>query len=151
MQPNFRSRQLKKNVNSLIRISLRLYLQKAQRITLTRFGKYRRKQYQKPEKKHQRSLNISVRTQCQTNQKKEEKEKIQIFKTRQQTKQAQGMYHNKEVKKGWKDDKKKYVEQLAKEAERACNKLKGDIKSLYNIAGQLSDKPSNDDTIVKDK
>ena len=53
------------------------------------------------------------------------------------------------MKKGCKGDKKKYVEQLAEEAERACNK--GDIKSLYNITRQLSGRTSNTNTLVRDK
>ena len=77
------------------------------------------------------------------------KEKVLASKTRQQTKEAQERYNDKdkEVKKGCKGDKKKYVEHLAEEAERACNK--GDIKSLYNITRQLSGRTSNTNTIVR--
>ena len=53
------------------------------------------------------------------------------------------------MKKCCKGDKKNYVEQLAEEAERACNK--GDIKSLHNITRQLSGRTSNTYTLVKDK
>ena len=79
------------------------------------------------------------------------KEKVLASKTRQQTEEAQDRYNDKdkEVKKGCKGDKKKYVEQLVEEAERACNK--GDIKSLYNITRQLSGGTSNTNTLVKDK
>lgn len=38
---------------------------------------------------------------------------------------------------------------LAQQAENACGK--GDIKSLYNITGQLGGRPSNNNTPVKDK
>ena len=79
------------------------------------------------------------------------KEKVLASKTRQQTKEAQDRYNDKdkEVKKGCKGDKKKYVEQLAEEAERACDK--GDIKNLYNITRQLSGRTYNHNTLVRDK
>ena len=79
------------------------------------------------------------------------KEKVLTSKTRQQTKEAQDRYDDKdkEVKKVCKGDKKKYVEQLAEEAERACDKC--DIKSLYNITRQLSGRTYNTNTLVRDK
>ena len=77
------------------------------------------------------------------------KEKVLATKTRQQTKDAQDRYNNKDkdVKKCCKGAKK-YVEQLAEEAE-ACNK--GDIKSLYNVTRQLSGRTSNTNTLVRGK
>ena len=47
-----------------------------------------------------------------------------MFQHPKQTKEAQDKYNDKnnEVKKGCKSDKKKYIEQLAEEAERATSK-----------------------------
>ena len=79
------------------------------------------------------------------------KEKVLKATTRQQTKQAQNIYQDKdkEVKKGCKQDKRNYVDHLAEEAETACSK--GDIKTLYNITRQLSGRTSKSNTHVKDK
>ncbi|CAG2220909.1 unnamed protein product [Mytilus edulis] len=71
------------------------------------------------------------------------KEKVLNATTRQQKRQTQDLYREKdqEVKKNCKQDKRDYVEQLAQEAEIACSK--GDIKSLYNTTKQLSGRRSN--------
>ncbi|CAG2199180.1 unnamed protein product [Mytilus edulis] len=85
------------------------------------------------------------------NERRQVKEKVLTAITRQQKKQTQEQYSNKdkEVKKSCKQDKRNFVEQLAKEAEAACSK--GDTKTLYNITKQLSGKPPTSDTPIKDK
>ena len=100
---------------------------------------------------HKRKTWISDDTWNKIEERRIIKEKVLASKTRQQTKEAQDRYNDKdkEENKGCKGDKKKYVEQLAEEAERACNK--GDIKSLYNITRQLSGGTSNTNTLVRDK
>ncbi|CAG2197112.1 Craniofacial development protein 2 [Mytilus edulis] len=85
------------------------------------------------------------------NERRQVKEKVLTAITRQQKKQTQEQYSNKdkEVKKSCKQDKRNFVEQLAKEAEAACSK--GDTKTLYNITKQLSGKPPTSNTPIKDK
>ncbi|CAG2192915.1 unnamed protein product [Mytilus edulis] len=85
------------------------------------------------------------------NERRQVKEKVLTAITRQQKKQTQEQYSNKdkEVKKSCKQDKRNFVEQLAKEAEAACSK--GDTKTLYNITKQLSCKPPTSNTPIKDK
>ena len=94
---------------------------------------------------------MSDNTWNKINERRKCKEQLLNATTRQQTRQAQELYNNKdkEVKKGCRDDKRKHVEQLADDAETACSK--GDIEPLYNITRQLSGKTSNSDTPVKDK
>ncbi|CAG2254859.1 unnamed protein product [Mytilus edulis] len=72
------------------------------------------------------------------NERRQVKEKVLTAITRQQKKQTQEQYSNKdtEVKKSCKQDKRNFVEQLAKEADAACSK--GGTKTLYNITKQLS-------------
>ena len=79
------------------------------------------------------------------------KRKILTAITRQQKKQTQEQYSNKDkqVKKSCKQDKGNFVEQLANEAEAAGSK--GEIKTLYNITKQLSGKPPTSNTPIKDK
>jgi hypothetical protein len=93
---------------------------------------------------------MSDETWFKVNERKAIKEKLMNATTRQQKKTLQDLYSTKdeEVKKSCKQDKRKYVEQLAEEAESACGK--GDVKTLYNITRQLSGKTSNPNTHVKD-
>ncbi|XP_071136997.1 uncharacterized protein [Mytilus edulis] len=65
------------------------------------------------------------------NERRQVKEKVLTAITRQQKKQTQEQYNNKdkEVKKSCKQVKRNFVEQLAKEAEAACNK--GDTPKPY--------------------
>ena len=94
---------------------------------------------------------ISDDTWNKVEERKKCKEKCLTATTRQQTRQAQALYNDKdkEVKKGCKQDKRDYAEHLAEEAESACNK--GDIQTLYNITGQLSCKTAKSNPPVKDK
>ena len=79
---------------------------------------------------------MSDETWFKVNERKAIKEKLMNATTRQQKKTLQDLYSTKdeEVKKSCKQDKRKYVEQLAEEAESACGK--GDIKTLYSSAGK---------------
>ncbi|VDI60697.1 Hypothetical predicted protein [Mytilus galloprovincialis] len=79
------------------------------------------------------------------------KEKVLNATTRQQKRQTQDLYieKDKEVKKNCKKDKRNYVEQLAQEAEITCSK--GDMKYLYNTTKQLSGRRSNSHATVKEK
>lgn len=93
---------------------------------------------------------MSDETWFKVNERRAIKEKLMNATTRQEKKTIQDLYStkDKEVKKSCKQDKRKYVEQLAEEAESACGK--DDIKTLYNITRQLSGKTSNPNTHVKD-
>ncbi|CAG2251701.1 unnamed protein product [Mytilus edulis] len=79
------------------------------------------------------------------------KEKVLNATTRQQKRQTQDLYieKDKEVKKNCKQDKRNYVEQLAQEAEITCSK--GDMKYPYNTTKQLSGRRSNSNATVKEK
>ena len=76
------------------------------------------------------------------------KEKVLDATTRQQKRQTQDLYREKDkgVKKIYKHDKRDFVEQLAQETEIACSK---GGKSLYNITRQLSGRRSNSNAPVK--
>ncbi|CAG2212371.1 unnamed protein product [Mytilus edulis] len=94
---------------------------------------------------------MSDNTWVKVEERRKAKEKVLNAITRQQKRQTQDLYRekDKEVKKNCKQDKRDYVEQLAQEAEIACSK--GDIKSLYNTTKQLSGRRSNSSATVKDK
>ncbi|CAG2247382.1 unnamed protein product [Mytilus edulis] len=94
---------------------------------------------------------MSDNTWVKVEERRKAKEKVLNATTRQQKRQTQDLYRekDKEVKKNCKQDKRNYVEQLAQEAEIACSK--GDIKSLYNTTKQLSGRRSNSSATVKDK
>ncbi|CAC5416958.1 unnamed protein product [Mytilus coruscus] len=94
---------------------------------------------------------MSDDTWVKVEERRKAKEKVLNATTRQQKRQTQDLYRekDKEVKKNCKQDKRDYVEQLAQEAEIACSI--GDIKSLYNTTRQLSGRRSNSNAPVKDK
>ena len=100
---------------------------------------------------HNRKQWISEKTWETICERRQDKERILNATTRQQKRHATEQYakRDKEVKRRCKQDKRDYVEHLAQQAESACGK--GDIKSLYNITRQLGDRPSNNNTPVKDK
>ena len=79
------------------------------------------------------------------------KEKTNSAKTRAQKYSAQVKHQelHKEVKKSYRKDKRKYVNQLATEAEQAA--YIGDIKTLYNITKTLSRRKTVKTNPVKDK
>ncbi|CAG2220071.1 unnamed protein product [Mytilus edulis] len=83
------------------------------------------------------------------NERRQVKEKVLTAITRQQKKQTQEQFAFRQYMKSCKQDKRNFVEQLAKEAEAACSK--GDTKTLYNITKQLSGKPPTSNTPIKDK
>ncbi|VDI73809.1 Hypothetical predicted protein [Mytilus galloprovincialis] len=94
---------------------------------------------------------MSDNTWVKVEERRKAKENVLNATARQQKRQTHDLYRekDKEVKQNCKQDKRNYVEQLAQEAEIACNK--GDIKSLYNITKELSGRRSNSNATVKDK
>ncbi|KAI5729125.1 hypothetical protein M8J77_025799 [Diaphorina citri] len=72
-------------------------------------------------------------------------------KTRDQKTRANKEYNdkNREVKKSFRNDKRKWAENLAQEAQRAANT--GNIKELYNTTKKLANKQFRSKKPIKDK
>jgi hypothetical protein len=101
---------------------------------------------------HKRKNWISSDTWNKMDERRKLKEKLNQAVTRQQKRQAQREYSEKdmEVKRSCKNDKRTYANNLTRDAEEAARK--GDIKTLYNITRRLSgqrrtmDRPIRDNT-----
>ncbi|VDP46156.1 unnamed protein product [Schistosoma margrebowiei] len=102
-------------------------------------------------KKHHHKEWISIETLDKIKEMKNKKAAINNSRTRAEKVQAQAEYTeaNKQVKRSITTDKKKYVEELATEAEKAARV--GNMKQLYDTTKKLSGKYSKLEKPVKDK
>lgn len=84
-------------------------------------------------------------------ERKEKKMAVNNSRTRTEKVKAQGNYTkaNKLAKKGIRADKRKYMEDLEMEAEKAARE--GNMKELYNTTKKLAGKYSKPERPVKDK
>uniref|UniRef100_A0A8D9EGU9 Craniofacial development protein 2 n=1 Tax=Cacopsylla melanoneura TaxID=428564 RepID=A0A8D9EGU9_9HEMI len=91
----------------------------------------------------------------ETNTKIEERRQLKKIrdnaKTRDQKTKANKDYYDRhrEVKRSFRNDKRKWAENLAKEAQKAANT--GNIKELYNTTKQLANKQFRSKKPIKDK
>ncbi|CAH8498299.1 unnamed protein product, partial [Schistosoma bovis] len=102
-------------------------------------------------KKYHHKEWISTETVDKIKERKNKKAAINNSRTRAEKFQAQAEYieANKQVKRSIRADKKKYVEELAKTAEKAGRE--GNMKQLYDTTKKLSGKYSKPERPVKDK
>ncbi|VDP20716.1 unnamed protein product [Schistosoma margrebowiei] len=102
-------------------------------------------------KKHHHMEWISIETVDKIKERKNKKAAIKNNRTRAEKVQAQAEYieANKQVKKSIRADKKKYVEELAKMAEKAARE--GNLKQLYDTTKKLTGKYGKPERPVKDK
>ncbi|VDP52987.1 unnamed protein product [Schistosoma margrebowiei] len=102
-------------------------------------------------KKHHHKEWISIETLDKIKGRKNKKAAINNSRAREEKAQAQAEYTeaNKQVKKSIRADKKKYVEGLAKTAEKAARE--GNMKQLYDTTKKLSRKYSKPERPIKDK
>ncbi|VDP00150.1 unnamed protein product, partial [Schistosoma margrebowiei] len=93
-------------------------------------------------KKHHHKEWISIETLDKIKERKNKKTGINNSRTRAEKVQAQAEYTeaNKQVKRSIRADKKKYVEELAKTAEKAARE--GNMKKLYDTTKKLAGKYS---------
>ncbi|VDO90173.1 unnamed protein product [Schistosoma margrebowiei] len=91
-------------------------------------------------KKHHHNEWISIETLDRIKERKNKKAAINNSRTRAEKVQAQAEYieANKQMKRSIRDDKKKYVEELATTAEKAARE--GNMKQLYDTTKKLSGK-----------
>ncbi|RUS80508.1 hypothetical protein EGW08_011729 [Elysia chlorotica] len=84
-------------------------------------------------------------------ERKEAKQKINHTQDQVRKEELQGQYRelNQKVKRGTKQDKKKFIHELTEEAETTAGK--GDMKRLYDITRTLSGKNRSTSCPVKDK
>lgn len=94
---------------------------------------------------------ISAETMKKVQERKDKKAAVNSSRTRAEKAKMQAEYTvvNRSVKKCIKADKRKYVETLATEAERAAHL--GNVKDLYNIIKKLSGKYGKPERPVKDR
>ncbi|VDP60953.1 unnamed protein product [Schistosoma curassoni] len=102
-------------------------------------------------KKHRHTEWISTETLDRIKERKNKKTAINNSRTRAEKVQAQAEYieANKKVEKSIRDNKKKYVEELATTAEKAARE--GNMKQLYDTMKKLAGKYSKPERPVKDK
>ncbi|VDO49349.1 unnamed protein product [Schistosoma margrebowiei] len=101
-------------------------------------------------KKHHHKEWISIETLDKIKERKNKKEAINNSQTRAEKVQAQAEYTeaNKQMKRSNRADKKKYVEELAKTAEKAARE--GNMKQLYDTTKKLVGKYGKPERPVKD-
>ena len=102
-------------------------------------------------RKFQQKEWISAETQQKIQTRKEKKAAVSNSRTRASKAKAQEEYTNvnRTVKRCIKADKRKYIDNLAEEAEEAARK--GNMKQLYDITRKLSGKYCRPERPVKDK
>ncbi|VDP53111.1 unnamed protein product [Schistosoma margrebowiei] len=102
-------------------------------------------------KEHHHKEWISIETLDKIKGRKNKKTAINNNRTRAEKVQAQAEYTeaNKQVKRSFRADKKKYMKELAKTAEKAARE--GNMKQLYDTTKKLSGKYSKPERPVKDK
>ncbi|VDP60842.1 unnamed protein product [Schistosoma curassoni] len=102
-------------------------------------------------KKHHHTEWISIETLDRIKERKNKKAAINNSRTRAEKVRAQSEYieANKQVKKSIKADKQKYVEELAKTAEKVARE--GNMKQLYDATKKLAGKYSKPERPVNDK
>ncbi|VDP26511.1 unnamed protein product [Schistosoma margrebowiei] len=102
-------------------------------------------------KKHHHKKWISIETLDWIKEKKNKKTAINKNRTRAEKVQAQAEYTeaNKQMKRSIREDKKKYVEELATTAEKAARE--GNMKQLYDTTKKLSRKYNKPKRPVKEE
>jgi endonuclease/exonuclease/phosphatase family metal-dependent hydrolase len=94
---------------------------------------------------------ITTNTLNKIKERKNKKAELNRCKTRSAKAKAHETYQevNKEVKRNIRSDKRKYIEDLAREAEEAAGK--GNMRDLYNITRKLTGKYKQSSGLIKDK
>ncbi|VDO96129.1 unnamed protein product [Schistosoma margrebowiei] len=103
------------------------------------------------QKKHHHKEWITVDTLDKIQERRNKNAAINISRTRAEKAKAQAEYTvvNKQVKKSIRTDKRKYVEDLAKTAEKAARE--GNMRQLYDITKKLSGNRRKPERPVKSK
>lgn len=102
-------------------------------------------------KQHTKKPWVSNETNTKIEERRQLKKIREEAKTREQKSRANKDYYDKhrEVKKSYRNDKRKWAENLADEAQKAANT--GNIKELYNTTKRLANKQLRAKKPIKDK